>query len=454
MHPYTSNLLVDVVPSVFNTNPLSGRGGYEKNLASFNGTRPLATTLDEKQEIAQRVYEDEFKMSANNPLSMQYTLNHADVQKNARGEMYDAFRLGVDRYNADDPMTLAPEPDYETVLKSKVEKGYNTKGYLPKSNNEDTISQYFENQKPARRGDIKQGVNRINEQMVGIAESILPAPHADMAVQVGHDRNDVVGGGPNFFGRGGGGWGGGDDDDSSGGGGSGAARNQIEIMHDLSDFGHLRSPRISEDLFSFDTSRPERAGRHPYHNDDISSHAAGMDEISFLTDDSSSYKSTPALSEAELMSVLGPPSTNSSESKRLHNLRRAARTTPRVNHLLEGTSAHVDYTLASGGYGVQASDRSTSLQRLDVMNNLRRDFATPSSNRNLGHDFSAESISPWSYNNVIRRIAPEPDWAPTRPKYLPDGDMNGAGEILQFNQPSMQQMPANANIKIIKRVQL
>ena len=136
-------------------------------------------------------------------------------------------------------------------------------------------------------------------------------------------------------------------------------------MHDLVDFGHLRATRISEDLFSF-SSRPERADRHPYHNDDISSHAAGMDEISFMTDDSS-YKSTPALSEAELMSVLGTPSTNSSESKRLHNLRRAARTTPRVNQLLEGTSAHVDYTLASGGYGVQASDRSTSLQRLEFV---------------------------------------------------------------------------------------
>jgi hypothetical protein len=37
--------------------------------------------------------------------------------------------------------------------------------------------------------------------------TILPAPHADMAVQVGHDRNDVVRGGPSFFVRGGGGWG-------------------------------------------------------------------------------------------------------------------------------------------------------------------------------------------------------------------------------------------------------
>jgi hypothetical protein len=99
MHPYTSNMMVDVSPSVYNTNPLAGNGGYEKNLASFNGTRPLATALDDKQEIAQRVYEDEFKMSANNPLSMQYTLNHAGVKKRARGEMYDAFRMGIEKNN-------------------------------------------------------------------------------------------------------------------------------------------------------------------------------------------------------------------------------------------------------------------------------------------------------------------------------------------------------------------
>ena len=60
MHPYTSNMIEDIAPSVYNTNPLAGRGGYENTLASFNSTIPLATTLDEKQEIAQRVYEDKY----------------------------------------------------------------------------------------------------------------------------------------------------------------------------------------------------------------------------------------------------------------------------------------------------------------------------------------------------------------------------------------------------------
>jgi hypothetical protein len=88
------------------------------------------------------------------------------------------------------------------------------------------------------------------------------------------------------------------------------------------------------------------------------------------------------------------PSTNSSESRRLHDLRRAARTTPRVNALLEGTSAHVDYGLASGGYGVQQSGRPTSVPHYSAPR-----MQTPSSNRNLQNDFnSPETISPWSYN--------------------------------------------------------
>ena len=50
-----------------------------------------------------------------------------------------------------------------------------------------------------------------------------------------------------------------DDDDTNGGGGGSGARNQIQIMQDLPDFGSLRAPRITEDLFHFDTSRPSRA---------------------------------------------------------------------------------------------------------------------------------------------------------------------------------------------------
>jgi hypothetical protein len=155
MHPYTTNMMVDIAPSVYNTNPLAGTGGYEHNLASFNGTRPLATALDEPQEIAQRLYEDEFKLSPNNPLSMQFTLNHAGVEKRARGEMYDAFRLGIKTNDA------GVEPDYDTVLQSKRQKGYDYKyGILPKGENEDSIDTYFKNQEPLTSGTFKEHIKK------------------------------------------------------------------------------------------------------------------------------------------------------------------------------------------------------------------------------------------------------------------------------------------------------
>ena len=44
---------------------------------------------------------------------MQFTLNHSQVEKQTRGDMYDAFRLGLDRNN-----NPGPEPDYDTVLQS------------------------------------------------------------------------------------------------------------------------------------------------------------------------------------------------------------------------------------------------------------------------------------------------------------------------------------------------
>ena len=155
MHPYTSNMMVDNAPSVYNMNPMAGRGGYEKNLASFNGTRPLATTLDEPQEIAQRLYEDEFKLSPNNPLSMQFTLNHAGVEKRARGEMYDAFRLGIEKNNDD------IEPDYDVVLQSKRQKGYNDRGVLPKGDHNNNIATYFRNQEPLNSGRFVENIKSI-----------------------------------------------------------------------------------------------------------------------------------------------------------------------------------------------------------------------------------------------------------------------------------------------------
>jgi hypothetical protein len=181
-------MLVDVVPSVYNTNPMAGRGGYEKNLASYNGTRPLATALDEPQEIAQRLYEDEFKLSANNPLSMQYTVNHAGVEKRARGEMYDAFRLGIEKNDE------GKEPDYDIVLQSKRQKGYNAQGFLPKGENENSISTYFNNQEPLRAGTFKENIKKINTH-------VTPGPQAAVVPAAGQ-ANPVAGGALNLIGQG------------------------------------------------------------------------------------------------------------------------------------------------------------------------------------------------------------------------------------------------------------
>ena len=49
------------------------------------------------------------------------TCRGAGVEKRARGEMYDAFRLGLEKNNE------KVEPDYDIVLQSKQQKGYNEK---------------------------------------------------------------------------------------------------------------------------------------------------------------------------------------------------------------------------------------------------------------------------------------------------------------------------------------
>ena len=347
MHPYTSNMMVDIAPSVYNTNPLAGVGGYEKNLASFNGTRPLATTLDEPQEIAQRLYEDEFKLSLNNPLSMQFTVNHANVDKRARGDMYDAFRLGLEKNDE------GVEPDYDLVLQSKRQKGYNGQGVLPGgAENEGKISTYFENQKPLRTGDFNKGVNKVISNM-----TITPAPHADMATQVGNDRNDVIGGGTNFFGPGGGGWG--DDDDTGGGGGG---RNLVQVFQDLPELIEVKPPRARRDILN-------------------------GDEVSILTGPSDGMES---LSFRSVTSE----SSDKSYSSLLNELENMVQSSPEVNRLLaisRNTNSGTTRGMNSG-YNVQRSGQPTSVARLSgaavqhggefsPIGNIRNDLMETSSNK-------------------------------------------------------------------------
>jgi hypothetical protein len=175
----------------------------------------------------------------------------------------------------------------------------------------------------------------------------------------------------------------------------------------------MRAPPVLDDLSSFSSERPRRAYRLP--NLDELSLFSGMqnsDAVSLLTNSTwtSNNRSaasdaglmanlTPSANHAQLMAELGTPSTNSSESRRMHEIRRQARTTLRVNALLEGTSAHVDYTLDSGGYGVQQSGRPTSMPHYTEPRQIDR-FYTPSGYRNLSQDLrsppTSGSVSPWS----------------------------------------------------------
>ena len=62
MSPYKTNLIVDIVRSVYNTNPMTRMRGYEANIASFNGTRPLTTALDEPNQVIEWLYEHKIRL--------------------------------------------------------------------------------------------------------------------------------------------------------------------------------------------------------------------------------------------------------------------------------------------------------------------------------------------------------------------------------------------------------
>ena len=126
MHPSTSNMMVDIAPSVYNTNPMAGMGGYKANLASLNGTRPLATALDEPKELIERLYEDKFRLSPSHPLGAQYSMNQKRLDKTVRGTMYDAFRSRMNDNTTDEDL----------VMESKIIKGYGNNPDYGKTSND------------------------------------------------------------------------------------------------------------------------------------------------------------------------------------------------------------------------------------------------------------------------------------------------------------------------------
>ena len=118
---------------------------------------------------------------------MQFTLNHSEVDKRVRGDMYDAFRLGLDRNNHQ-----GPEPDYDTVLQSKVNKGYKN-GFIPIGDSEhNPIETYLQNQKPLRTGNFNRGIDRV-------IKHYTPASIKQMAEQTQTDPTEVAAGAPNIL---------------------------------------------------------------------------------------------------------------------------------------------------------------------------------------------------------------------------------------------------------------
>jgi len=117
---------------------------------------------------------------------MQYTVNHAGVEKRARGETYDAFRLGL--ANNDEGV----QPDYDLVLQSKRQKGYDYKyGILPKGENETSIQAYFDNQEPLRTGTFKDNIQQIKTHFT-------PATQALVLLAAG--AGGIAAGAPNLIG--------------------------------------------------------------------------------------------------------------------------------------------------------------------------------------------------------------------------------------------------------------
>ena len=104
--------------------------------------------------------------------------------------MYDAFRLGIEKNNED------KEPDYDIVLQSKRQKGYNAQGFLPKGDNEKSIETYFNNQEPLRTGIFKERMDQLKTHLTpGPQAAVLPAA-APGAVAA------VASGAPNYIGPG------------------------------------------------------------------------------------------------------------------------------------------------------------------------------------------------------------------------------------------------------------
>ena len=153
MSPYPSTNMVDIVPSSYNTNPMGGNGGYETNLASVNGYRPLAAALDDMDQIRQRVYDDRYRISSDNPFSAEFA--QAAIQAHLEGDNNQFYQPKATRLNDD--------RQNDQITKLKIQSGhYNFPVATgPGKITDEVYENYNKRQRPVNAEDLKSTADNI-----------------------------------------------------------------------------------------------------------------------------------------------------------------------------------------------------------------------------------------------------------------------------------------------------
>jgi len=169
MSPYPTTNMVDIVPSSYNTNPMGGNGGYEANLASTNGFRPLSSALDDIDQFEQRLYDDRYRISSTNPLSAQFAQDAVLATiNNDNNQFYNPKfqRLQQDMQN-------------DQITKLKIQSGhYDTPiiGQLSAAKQKE-FDQYYRKQRPINAEDLKSTADNIydnfNTSLIGNKSEII-----------------------------------------------------------------------------------------------------------------------------------------------------------------------------------------------------------------------------------------------------------------------------------------
>lgn len=141
--PFLSKNLEDIAPRHYNVNPLGGTAGELTNLSSMGGN-PLAIALDDGTALQQRVHNESMRTDPRNPLSAEFAWRaYMNQQEHPeKGPLADAQRL-----------QLADGEEEESVIKSRVAKGYSETQRLNESDHNE-LKRLLEHQRDLDAGDI------------------------------------------------------------------------------------------------------------------------------------------------------------------------------------------------------------------------------------------------------------------------------------------------------------